>query len=68
VCGEEAKKILRSVLADYTVGSVPLQSEVVEEEAKTARLTEEDGRFEQLTTAACTLFVVGLGLHSILPR
>jgi hypothetical protein len=66
---DEAKKLLRKVLAEYPIGSVlHLLSELVEEDAQIARRDEDDGRCEQLMHAACTLFVVGLGLHAILPR
>jgi hypothetical protein len=66
---DEAKRILRVVLEDYPLGSVlHLLSEVAEEAAHDAVRDEDEGRAEQLVHAAHTLFVVGLGLHSILPQ
>jgi hypothetical protein len=66
---DEAKQVLRAVLAGYPVGSVlHLLSEMVEEDAHAVRRDGDDGRAEQLLHAACTLFVVGLGLHALLPR
>ncbi len=66
---DEAKESLREVLVAYSVGSVlHLLSELIEEDARAARRDGDDGRGEQLFHAACTLFVVGLGLHAILPR
>ena len=65
----DAKGILRGVLTHYPLGSLlHLLSEMVEEDAQAARSERDDGRCEQLVHAACTLFVVGLGLHAILHR
>jgi hypothetical protein len=65
---DEAKRVLRAVLASYPGGSVlHLLSEMIEEDAQVARRDGDDGRAEQLAHAACTLFVLGLGLHALLP-
>lgn len=65
----EAKAVLRGVLAVYPVGSVlHLLSELAGEDAQAAGEGGDGGRAEQLTHAAHTLFVVGLGLHAVLPR
>jgi hypothetical protein len=66
---DEAKGVLRGVLAVYPLGSVlHLLSEVVEEDAHAARDSGDAGRAEQGVHAAHTLFVVGLGLHAVLPQ
>ncbi|AWM39822.1 hypothetical protein GobsT_18100 [Gemmata obscuriglobus] len=66
---DEAKERLREVLAAYSVGSVlHLLSELIEADARAARRDGDDGLDQQLFHAAYTLFVVGLGLHAILPR
>jgi hypothetical protein len=69
VTDDEAKAILRGMLGEYPVGSVlHLLSELAEEDAQIAREGGDGGRAEQLVHAAHTLFVVGLGLHAVLPR
>ena len=66
---ERAREILRGVLSEYTAGSLlHLVGELIEEDAHAARRDGDDGRCEQLMHAACTLFVVGLGLHVVFPR
>jgi hypothetical protein len=65
---DDAKRVLRDVLGNYSVGSIlHLLSELAEEDAETARRDGDEGRGERLDQAADTLFVVGLGLHAVLP-
>ena len=57
------------VLADYPLGStLLLLAELTEEEAHAVQGSGDDGRGEQLAHASHALFVVGLGLHAVLPR
>jgi hypothetical protein len=65
---DDAKRVLRDVLANYPVGSVlHLLSELAEEDARTTQRGGDEGRGERLGRAADALFVVGLGLHAVLP-
>jgi hypothetical protein len=62
---EAAKKHLRSMLEQFTVGSVlHLLAEVVAE----AVGTDDASRVEQRRAVGQALFVVGLGVDAALPR
>jgi len=69
VTNDEAKIALRAVLDNHAVGTVlHLLSVLIQEDALAAQRGADDRGTEQLVHAANTLFVVGLGLHALLPR
>lgn len=65
----KAKKHLRRMLRSFTAGTVlHLFSEVFRDLADEARRADDEQAHRQLKEVEAALFVVGVGIDSVLPR
>lgn len=66
---KQAKKQLRRLLDDFTVGTVlHFLGEIYRELAEQARRDNDPPAFERHKNVECALFVIGLGVDAACPR